>query len=221
MKRHQHFIAIIAITICCSCQKAETIFSFDSSLLRGEPSTEEGIETRAENVANATWSSYVTDISSSSNDNLFELTNLPDGCTVRWESSSNIDLTYTTGFFTYASYIGSEAMETGRVKATLMFSDGSTLPLPKEVNLWKPNINLTETLITGSLQDGYFRLPYPSPVQTTYTWNIDFVEDSDISNGYYIVNFTPYTGETPDGYFVSVDFVNPLGEATTIVRYFN
>ncbi len=41
------------------------------------------------------------------------------------------------------------------------------------------------------------------------------------SLGYSVCTRSENTGETPDGYYVSVDFTNPLGEGMTIVRHFD
>ena len=159
-------------------------------------------------------------LSSSSSGQRFEIAELPDTYTLLWQSSSNVSLPTTTQSYAIATHSADEAMELGWVKATLI-TPVETHYLNKEVYLWKPGINFTQTLITGSLQGGTFSLPYSSPEQTNYVWSIDYVEESAISNGYPVVEFTPYAGETPDGYYVSVEFTNPLGEGMTIVRHFD
>lgn len=164
--------------------------------------------------------SGVMNISTSSPNQRFEIAELPDSYTLQWQSSSNITFSSTTQSYAIAAHSASEAMELGWVKATLI-TPCKTYTLNKDVYLWKPNINFTQTLITGSLQSGTFSLPYSSPEQTNYVWSIDYVDESSISNGYSMVEFTPYTEEVTDGYYVSVEFTNPLGEGTTIVRYFD
>ncbi len=159
-------------------------------------------------------------LSSSSSGQRFEIAELPDTYTLLWQSSSNVSLHTTTQSYAIATHSADEAMELGWVKATLI-TPVETHYLNQEVYLWKPGINFTQILITGSLQGGTFSLPYSSPEQTNYVWSIDYVEESSISNGYPVVEFTPYNGETPDGYYVSVDFTNPLGEGMTIVRHFD
>ncbi len=159
-------------------------------------------------------------LSSSSSGQRFEIAELPDTYTLQWQSSSNISLPTTTRSYAIATNSASEAMELGWVKAILI-TPAKTHYLNKEVYLWKPGINYSQTLITGSLQSGTFSLPYSSPEQANYVWSIDYVEESSISNGYSVVEFTPYYGETTDGYYVSVDFTNPLGEGMTIVRHFD
>ena len=164
--------------------------------------------------------SGVMNISTSSPNQRFEIAELPDSYTLQWQSSSNITFSSTTQSYAIAAHSASEAMELGWVKAMLI-TPCKTYTLNKDVYLWKPNINFTQTLITGSLQSGTFSLPYSSPEQTNYVWSIDYVDESSISNGYSMVEFTPYTEEVTDGYYVSVEFTNPLGEGTTIVRYFD
>ena len=159
-------------------------------------------------------------LSSSSSGQRFEIAELPDTYTLLWQSSSNVSLPTTTQSYAIATHSAGEAMELGWVKATLI-TPVKTHYLDQEIYLWKPGISFTQTLITGSLQGGTFSLPYSSPEQTNYVWSIDYVEESSISNGYPVVEFTPYAGETPDGYYVSVDFTNPLGEGMTIVRHFD
>ena len=159
-------------------------------------------------------------LSSSSSGQRFEIAELPDTYTLQWQSSSNVSLPTTTQSYAIATHSAGEAMELGWVKATLI-TPVKTHYLDQEIYLWKPGISFTQTLITGSLQGGTFSLPYSSPEQTNYVWSIDYVEESSISNGYPVVEFTPYAGETPDGYYVSVDFTNPLGEGMTIVRHFD
>lgn len=89
------------------------------------------------------------------------------------------------------------------------------------VSFWRPGTYVTNDLITGSLTDEYLSLPYYVDGTDDYDWYISLSEYDHIRSDTYFIDFT-YTGDgNPGSYHVSVNFNNPLGEETTITRYYD
>jgi len=160
------------------------------------------------------------DVSSSSNDNRFELSMLPSvGYSVVWISSSNISVTPIDQTSAMIRNVAPEAMEKGWVQAEVT-TPFKTYTLRERVYLWKPGRHVSQNLITGSIQEGTFSLPYCVIGCNEYNWDIGCPDYRNLQDNAYFVDFT-YTGDgNPDPYHVSVSFDNPLGESTTIVKYY-
>lgn len=95
-----------------------------------------------------------------------------------------------------------------------------TYTLRERVYLWKPGRHVSQNLITGSIQEGAFSLPYCVIGCNEYNWDIGCPDYRNLQDNAYFVDFT-YTGDgNPDPYHVSVSFDNPLGESATIVKYY-
>lgn len=157
-------------------------------------------------------------VSSTPGNYVYELSGLPDNYSVKWLSGSNVSLSPSTGLVTHATYVGQSPMAEGYVTAEVTTPNRTYHP-KSSVYFWRPGINFTTDLISGSLEQGCFSLPYDAPGVTGYQWMVDGYYDIQQSNAYFID--VPYDGNDPGSYHVSVDFVNPLGEQTTIVRHFN
>ncbi len=160
------------------------------------------------------------DVSSSSNDNRFELSALPsEGYSVVWTSSSNISVTPVGQTSAMIRNVAPEAMEKGWVKAEVM-TPFKTYTLREPVHLWRPGLNITTDLISGSIEEGYFSLPYYVEGTDTYDWYIGCPDYDFLKDDAFQIDFE-YTGDgNPEPYYVSVRFDNPLGESTTIVKYY-
>ena len=160
------------------------------------------------------------DVSSSSNDNRFELSTLPSvGYSVVWTSSGNIFVTPVGQTSATIRNVAPEAMEKGWVQAEVT-TPFKTYTLRERVYLWKPGRHVSQNLITGSIQEGTFSLPYCVIGCNEYNWDIGCPDYRNLQDNAYFVDFT-YTGDgNPDPYHVSVSFDNPLGESTTIVKYY-
>ncbi len=160
------------------------------------------------------------DVSSSSNDNRFELSTLPSvGYSVVWTSSGNISVTPVGQTSATIRNVAPEAMEKGWVQAEVT-TPFKTYTLRERVYLWKPGRHVSQNLITGSIQEGAFSLPYCVIGCNEYNWDIGCPDYRNLQDNAYFVDFT-YTGDgNPDPYHVSVSFDNPLGESATIVKYY-
>lgn len=160
------------------------------------------------------------DLSSSSNNNLFELSTLPSvGYSVVWTSSGNISVTSVGQPSAMVRNVAPEAMEKGWVQAEVT-TPFKTYTLRERVYLWKPGLHVSQSLITGSIQEGTFSLPYCVIGCNEYYWDIGCPDYEDLQGDTYFVDFH-YTGDgNPDPYYVSVRFDNPLGESTTIVKHY-
>lgn len=160
-------------------------------------------------------------ISSSSNDNRFELRDFPSiDNSINWTSSSNISLTSNFQPTTMAGNVSVEAMEKGWIQAEIK-TQFKTYTLWNRAYLWKPGMHTSDNLITGSLQECTFSLPYCVIGCNEYNWYISSRDYDDMQAESYFIEFT-YTGDgNPGDYDVSVNFLNPLGEDTTIRRCYN
>lgn len=160
------------------------------------------------------------DISSSSNNNRFDLSDLPSmDYSIRWTSSSNISLTSSSQPSVMAGNVSVEAMEKGWIQAEIK-TQFKTYTLWNRAYLWKPGMHTSDNLITGSLQECTFSLPYCVIGCNEYNWYISSRDYDDVQAESYFIEFT-YTGDVDPGeYYVSVNFLNPLGEDTTIKRWY-
>ena len=160
------------------------------------------------------------DLSSSSNNNRFDLSDLPSmDYSLRWTSSSNISLTSNSQPSVMARNMSVEAMEKGWVQAEIK-TQFKTYTLWNRAYLWKPGMHTSDNLITGSLQECTFSLPYCVIGCNEYNWYISSRDYDDVQAESYFIEFT-YTGDgDPGEYYVSVNFLNPLGEDTTIKRWY-
>ena len=151
---------------------------------------------------------------------LFELSNLPRTYTTVWSSNKNsVIFRQDTQSSARAFKSTSEAMAEDQVKVDLTTSF-KTYSFKSDIYLWESGINFTETLIGGSLSQGTFFLPFNCPDVTSYEWMIDGAEYEVVNDSANFIDFV-VKGEMPDEYAVSVSFVNPLGDNTTIVRQFH
>lgn len=158
-------------------------------------------------------------ISSTPGNYLYELSGLPETYSVRWLSSENVRLTPITELTASAVNVSQSPMVKDWVTAEVTTPRRTYLE-KYWVSFWRPGTYVTNDLITGSLTDEYLSLPYYVDGTDDYDWYISLPEYDHIRSDTYFIDFT-YTGDgNPGPYHVSVNFNNPLGEETTITRYY-
>lgn len=159
-------------------------------------------------------------ISSTPGNYLYELSGLPETYSVRWLSSENVRLTPITEQTASAVNVSQSPMVKDWVTAEVT-TPRRTCLAKYWVSFWRPGTYVTNDLITGSLTDEYLSLPYYVDGTDDYDWYISLSEYDHIRSDTYFIDFT-YTGDgNPGSYHVSVNFNNPLGEETTITRYYD
>lgn len=158
-------------------------------------------------------------ISSNPINGTFELTDLPEECSVNWISTDKISMTPLSPSSSTARSLSDVAMDLDRVRAEIT-TPFKTYSLTWGIHLWRPGRHVTTDLISGSVQEGFVSLPYYVEGTDDYDWYFSCPGVDNIRSDTYFLDFT-YTGEdNPEPYYISVRFNNPLGEETTIVRYY-
>lgn len=158
-------------------------------------------------------------ISSTPGNYLYELSGLPETYSVRWQSSENVQLTPITELTASAVNVSRSPMVKNRVTAEVT-TPRRTYLAKQGVFFWRPGLHVTTDLISGSIEEGYFSLPYYVEGTDTYDWYIGCPDYDFLKDDAFQIDFE-YTGDgNPDPYCVSVRFDNPLGESTTIVKYY-
>lgn len=158
-------------------------------------------------------------ISSNPINGIFELTNLPASYTVNWVSTGKVRMEPLSALTSTAQSISGVAMDRDWVCAEIT-TPLKTYRLKWWTHLWRPGLNVTADLISGSVVDGYLSLPYYVEGTDDYEWFIGCPDYESVRSDTYFIDFT-YTGDgNPEPYYVSVRFDTPLGEETTIVRYY-
>lgn len=127
-----------------------------------------------------------------------------------------------------------EAMAQNLVKVQVTVPGGWKYLCDYYIYQWRPGVTDTNSLIEGSLGDGYgsFYLPFYVPGtnhDSDYVWRLyedyynperNLLDNCEISANNYFIDFIWTEDYVPTDYYVSVSFNNPLGEPTTIVRHF-
>lgn len=159
-------------------------------------------------------------ISSNPINGIFELTGLPDNCTVNWISTDKIMIEPLSTFSSTARSISDAAMDRDWVCAEIA-TPLKTYLLKWWTHLWRPGWNVTTDLISGSILDEKLSLPYYVEGTDDYDWFISCPDYDSVRSDTYFIDFTYIGDGNPGPYYVSVKFNNPLGEETTIVRYYD
>lgn len=158
-------------------------------------------------------------ISSNPINGTFELTDLPAEYSVNWIHTDKISMTPLSPSSSAVRSLSDVAMDLDRVRAEIT-TPFKTYSLTWGIHLWRPGRNVTTDLISGSVQEGFVSLPYYVEGTDDYDWYFSCHGVDNIRSDTYFLDFT-YTGEdNPEPYYISVRFNNPLGEETTIVRYY-
>ena len=163
--------------------------------------------------------SWPRHVSSTPGNYLYELSGLPETYSLRWLSSENAQLTPITELTASAVNVSRSPMVKNRVTAEVTTSRRTYLA-KQGVFFWRPELHVTTDLISGSIEECYFSLPYYVEGTDTYDWYIGCPDYDFLKDDAFQIDFE-YTGDgNPEPYHVSVRFKNPLGEETTLVRYY-
>ena len=155
----------------------------------------------------------------------YEILNLPPSSTFQWQYSNKLWKMSST-----ATTISLKASDQTRIHAGLNVTAtvnvqalGLSIPvmMSSSITYWKSGINMFDDLMIGTLTNsgGHVSLIENFNGAYGYNWYADNGMVAELQ-GYYFTNFVNMQRADINETYISVDFYNPFGEQTTIVRQF-
>lgn len=155
---------------------------------------------------------------------LYTISCIPPSATVEWQYSSELKNSSSALTSKILTAKDKSRIHTGlNVTATLKIPAlGLSIPLRvSNITYWKPGITFADDLMSGNITNdgGQVALIQNFSGAYGYEWRADNGMVAELQ-GYYFTNFVRMQRADINETYVSVDFYNPLGEQTTIVRKF-
>lgn len=156
---------------------------------------------------------------------LYTISCIPPSATVEWQYSSELKNSSSALTSKILTAKDKNRIHTGlNVTATLKIPAlGLNIPLRvSNITYWKPGITFADDLMSGTITNdgGQVALIQNFSGAYGYEWRADNGMVAEFQ-GYFFTNFmTLQKGVVPQSTYISVDFYNPFGEQTTIVRQF-